>query len=121
MASNKTARINDDIQRVMSDILRSIKDPRINQGMITVTRVETTGDLGFVKVYLSVLGENFNEKEFMKGIKSASGFIRRELSNSIKLRHTPVPTFVIDNSIAYGSHINQLISNLDIGGDENED
>ena len=56
MASNKIARINDDIQFVLSRLLRDIKDPRVQQGMISVTRVETTGDLGYSKVWLSVMG-----------------------------------------------------------------
>ena len=70
MPSNKLARTNDDIQRVLSAHLRNIKDPRVQQGMISVTRVETTGDLRYAKVWLSVLGLE-NEKEFKKGLKSA--------------------------------------------------
>ena len=79
MASNRIGRINDDIQRVLSDRLRSVKDPRVSgQGMITVTRVETTGDLRYAKVWLSVFGLQ-DEKEFKKGLKSASGWLRREI------------------------------------------
>ena len=78
MASNRIGRINDDIQRVLSDRLRSVKDPRVSdQGMITVTRVETTGDLRYAKVWLSVFDLK-DEKEFKKGLKSASGWLRRE-------------------------------------------
>ena len=68
MSSNKIARINDDIQRVVSSKLRDIKDPRVQQGMISVTRVETTGDLRYSKIWLSVMGLE-NEKEFRRGIK----------------------------------------------------
>ena len=120
MASNKIARINDDIQFVLSRLLRDIKDPRVQQGMISVTRVETTGDLGFCKIWLSVMGLQ-NEKEFKKGLKSASGWLRRELGRSMNLRHTPELIFEVDHSIEYGAHISQVISGLDIKHDEEED
>ena len=119
MSSNKIGRINDDIQLVMSKLLREIKDPRVNQGMISVTRVETTGDLRYSKIWLSVMGLQ-NEKEFKKGLKSAAGWLRRELGSSLKLRNTPELTFELDHSIEYGAHINELISNLDIKHDEDE-
>lgn len=117
MPSNKLARTNDDIQFVMSKLLREIKDPRVQQGMISVTRVETTGDLRYSKIWLSVMGLE-NEKEFMKGLKSASGWLRRELGLSLKLRNTPELTFEIDHSIEYGAHINEMISKLNIPADE---
>ena len=119
MPSNKLARTNDDIQLVMSKLLREIKDPRVNQGLISVTRVETTGDPRYSKIWLSVMGLQ-NEKEFKKGLKSAAGWLRRELGSSLKLRNTPELTFELDHSIEYGAHINELISNLDIKHDEDE-
>lgn len=117
MPSNKLARTNDDIQLVLSKLLREIKDPRVNQGMISVTRVDTTGDLRYSKIWLSVMGLK-DEKEFRKGLKSAAGWLRRELGNSLKLRYTPELTFEIDHSIEYGAHINELISELDIKNNE---
>ena len=120
MASNKIARINDDIQFVLSRLLRDIKDPRVQQGMISVTRVETTGDLGYCKVWLSVMGMQ-NEKELKKGLKSAGGWLRRELGRAMNLRHTPELIFEVDHSIEYGAHISQVISSLDIKHDEEED
>ena len=120
MPSNKLARINDDIQLVMSKLLREIKDPRVNQGMISVTRVETTGDLHYSKIWMSVMGLQ-NEKEFKKGLKSASGWLRRELGNSLKLRHTPELVFELDHSIEYGAHINEIISGLNIQPEEEEE
>ena len=120
MPSNKLARTNDDIQLVISELLREIKDPRVNQGMISVTRVETTGDMRYSKIWLSVMGMQ-NEKDFKKGLKSASGWLRRELGNSLKLRNTPELTFEIDHSIEYGAHINELINSLDIRDDEEEE
>ena len=113
MASNKLARTNDDIQFVISKLLREVKDPRVQQGMISVTRVETTGDLRYSKIWLSVLGMK-DEKEFRRGLRSASGYLRKELGNSMKLRYTPELVFEIDHSIEYGAHINSLISSLDI-------
>lgn len=115
MPNNKIYRTNDDIQRVLSSLLRSIKDPRVNQGMISVTRVDTTGDLRYSKIYLSVFGLQ-DEKEFKKGLKSASGWLRRELGKSLDLRYTPELVFELDRSIEYGAHINDLIAGLDIGG-----
>ncbi len=116
MASNKIARINDDIQRVLSARLRDIKDPRVQQGMISVTRVETTGDLRYCKVWLSVMGLR-NEKEFRRGIKSAGGWLRRELGSVLNLRYTPELVFELDHSIEYGAHINEVINSLDIRRD----
>lgn len=119
MASNKLARTNDDIQFVLSKLINEVKDPRVQQGMISVTRVETTGDLRYSKIWLSVMGMK-DEKEFKKGLKSASGWLRRELGNSMKLRYTPELVFEVDHSIEYGAHINQVINSLDIKHDEEE-
>ena len=120
MANNRLARTNDDIQRVLSELLRNVKDPRVQQGMISVTRVETTGDLRYAKVWLSVYGMK-DEKEFKRGLKSASGWLRKELASSMNLRYTPELVFELDHSIEYGAHINELISSLDIHQDEEEE
>ena len=120
MASNKLARTNDDIQFVLPALVRSVKDPRISGKMIRVTRVVTTGDLRYAKVWLSVLDLE-DEKEFKKGLKSASGWLRRELGNSMSLRFTPELVFEIDHSIEYGAHINQVLESLNIRHDEDED
>ena len=119
MASNKIQRINEDIQRVLSDRLREIKDPRVRQGMASIVAVDTTGDLRGCKVYISVLGLE-SEKEFMKGLKSASGWLRRELGNTLSLRYTPELVFQLDKSIEYGAHINTVINNLDISPEEDD-
>ena len=120
MASNKLARTNDDIQFVLSALLRNVKDPRIAGKMISVTRVETTGDLRYAKVWLSVMDLE-DEKEFKKGLKSAAGWLRHELGQSMTLRYTPELVFEVDHSIEYGAHINQLISSLDIRQDEEDE
>jgi ribosome-binding factor A len=109
MSGYRIDRTNDDIQIVLSELLRSIKDPRVNQGMLSVTRTETTGDLRYCKVYVSVYGLE-NEKELKKGLKSASGWLRRELSKKLSLRYTPELIFELDDSIEHGAHINKIIS-----------
>jgi ribosome-binding factor A len=119
MASNKLARTNDDIRFCLSRLLGQVKDPRVQQGMISVTRVETTGDLRYSKIWLSVFGMK-DEKEFKRGLRSAAGFLRRELGNSMKLRYTPELIFEIDHSIEYGAHINEVINSLDIRHDDEE-
>ena len=120
MASNKLARTNDDIQFALSKLLREVKDPRVQQGMISITRVETTGDLRYSKIWLSVLGLR-DEKEFKRGLKSAAGYLRKELGSSLKLRYTPELIFELDHSIEYGAHISQVINSLDIKHDEDEE
>lgn len=118
MASNRIGRINDDIQRVLSDRLRSVKDPRVSdQGMITVTRVETTGDLRYAKVWLSVFDLK-DEKEFKKGLKSASGWLRREVGSALTLAYTPELVFEVDHSIEYGAKISGILEGLHLPADE---
>ena len=114
MASARIGRINDDIQRILADRLRQVKDPRVSeQGMITITRVDTTGDLRYAKVWLSVYGLK-DEKEFKKGLKSASGWLRRELGSTLKLVYTPELVFEVDKSIEYGAKISNILENLNI-------
>ena len=82
MASNRIGRINEEIQRELAEQLRRLKDPRVSQvGMVSITRVDTTGDLRYSKIYVSVLDKN-QEKDVLKGLKSASGFLRRELGHA---------------------------------------
>lgn len=111
MANNRIARTNDDIQRVLSELLRNVKDPRVQQGMISVTRVETTGDLRYAKVWISVYGLQ-NEKELRRGLKSASPWLRRELAGAMTLRYTPELIFELDHSIEYGAHISSMLKDL---------
>ena len=114
MASARIGRINDDIQRILADRLRQVKDPRVSdQGMITITRVDTTGDLRYAKVWLSVYGLK-DEKEFKKCLKSASGWLRRELGSALKLVYTPELVFEVDHSIEYGAKISGILDNLNI-------
>jgi len=106
-------RINEDIHRELSALLRNIKDPRIKQGMISITAVDTTSDLGQSKVYLSVYGLQ-NQNELQKGLKSAAGHLRYELGKALKLRHTPELKFILDESLEHGANINTILNELDI-------
>ena len=107
MASNRINRINDEIQRELADQLRSLKDPRVS-GMVSVTRVDTTNDLRYARVYVSALNKD-QEKDVLKGLKSASGFLRRELGRALQLRYTPELQFIGDDSIQHGAHILELL------------
>ena len=121
MASNHIQRINDDIQFALATLLRQVKDPRVRQGELTsIVRCDTTGDLRYCKVYLSVLGD-IDEKEFKKGLKSCSPWLRHELGAALSLRYTPELIFELDHSIEHGAHINQLLSSLDSPSDESGD
>ena len=108
MPSNRIGRINEEIQRELADQLRHLKDPRVSSGMVSVTRVDTTGDLRYARVYVSALDKS-QEKEILKGLKSASGFLRRELGRTLQLRYTPELQFIADDSIQYGAHILQVL------------
>ena len=120
MASNHIQRINEDIRLCLAEKLRQVKDPRVNQGdLLSVVRTDTTGDLRYCKVFLSVLGQ-VDEKELKKGLKSCSGWLRHELGSSLSLRYTPELIFELDHSIEHGAHSNEIIQSLDIGADEAE-
>lgn len=108
MAGNRINRINEEIQRELSSLIRSLKDPRVQGGMVTVTHTDTTTDLRYCRVYISALDKT-REKDVLAGLKSASGYLRRELGQTVQLRYTPELQFVADDSIAYGSHILELL------------
>lgn len=109
MASNRIGRINDEIQRELAAQFRNLKDPRVSQvGMVSITRVDTTSDLRYAKVYVSVL-DKAQEKDVLKGLKSASGFLRRELGQALRLRYTPELQFIGDDSIQHGARILELL------------
>lgn len=112
MASNRIGRINEEIQRELASLIPNVKDPRVT-GMISVTAVETTPDLRYAKVYVSMLDKS-GAKEVVKGLKSASGYLRRELGRSLKLRYTPELVFEEDHSIDKGAHILELLRNPEV-------
>ena len=120
MASNRIGRINEEMQKELAALLRQLKDPRVQKTMISITRVDTTSDLRYSKVFVSFLDKDC-AREGLQGLKSASGYLRRELGSRLQLRYTPELVFEIDHSIEYGAHISQMISELDIKHDEDED
>ena len=109
MASNRIGRINEEIQRELSSLIPSVKDPRVT-GMISVTAVDTTPDLRYAKIFISVLDKS-DSTQVLKGLKSASGYLRRELGRALQLRYTPELSFVRDDSIDKGAHILDMLRN----------
>ena len=119
MASNRIGRINEEIQKELSSCIRNLKDPRVQDTMISITRVETTPDLRWAKVYVSFLHAS-RAKDAIKGLKSAGGYLRRELGRALNLRYTPELAWELDDSITYGAKMLALINSLDTG-EERED
>lgn len=110
--SIKNTRINMEVQRELSEIIRlEIKDPRIHP-MTTVVSVDVTPDLKYCKAYVSVLGDEAAGKATIEGLKSAEGYIRRELARRINLRNTPELKFILDQSIEYGVNMSRLIDQV---------
>ena len=120
MASNRIGRINEEIQKELANLLRNLKDPRVQDTMISITHVETTPDLRYAKVYVSFLQEE-RAKDALKGLKSAGGYLRRELGRALQLRYTPELTWALDDSITYGAKMMKLINSLEVGEDGDPD
>jgi len=113
VAGNRIERINEEIQRELAGQLRHLKDPRVAQtGMVSIIRVDTTGDLRFARIYISVLDKS-QEKDVIRGLKSAAGFLRRELGATLRLRYTPELQFIPDDSIQHGAHILELLHEVE--------
>ena len=120
MASNRINRINEEIQKELSQLLRKVKDPRVQDTMISITRVETTPDLRYTKVYVSFLQEE-RVKDAMAGLKSAGGYLRRELGHNLQLRYAPEIVWSLDDSITYGAHMLKLINSLEISHEDTDE
>lgn len=120
MANYRRGRINDEMQKELSALLREIKDPRVSGVMVSITAAQVTPDMKYATVYFSVLGGD--PKETKKGLDSAKGFIRREIAARLNLRNTPEFNFVFDDSIRYGAHISKLLEDIKTtdGGKESE-
>ncbi len=110
--SIKNTRINGEVQKELSELIRQeIKDPRVNP-MTSVTRVEVAPDLKNAKVYVSVLGDEESQKNTLTGLKSAAPFMRSQLAKTMNLRNTPELHFIVDQSIEYGVHLSRLIDEV---------
>ena len=121
-SNNRTRRIAEEIRKIVSTMLiNGIKDPRINS-LVSVTDVEVTSDLSYAYIYVSMLGGD--EESTLDGLKSACGYIRREVGKSIKIRHTPEIIFKIDDSLLKGMYMDELIKKVNNGykdsSEENE-
>ena len=120
MASNRIGRINEELQKELANLIRNLKDPRVQDTMISVTRVEATPDLRWAKVYVSFLQDE-RANDALKGLKSASGYLRRELGSALNLRYTPELNWALDDSITYGAKMMKLINSLEVKKNEEAD
>ena len=111
MAGHRLDRISEDIKRELCDIMRSVKDPRVS-GFLSIVHVDVTNDLSYATVYVSAMEGIEVAKESVKGLKSAAGYVRRELGSRLKLRHVPEIRFVADDSISKSAQINETLKNI---------
>lgn len=126
MAGHRIERTTEDIKRELTAIFRELKDPRVAGAFLSIIRVDLTNDLSYCTVYISAMEGMDRAKEAAKGLKSASGFIRRELGARLRIRHTPEIIFKATDSIEYSANISRILNGLDInpddsGEDENDD
>ncbi|HHX18798.1 MAG TPA: 30S ribosome-binding factor RbfA [Clostridium sp.] len=109
---DRTMRISEEIKREISGIIQTeLKDPRLSK-LISVTHVKATKDLRYAKVFVSIMADDEEKKEVLKGLESAAGFIRREIGSRLQIRYSPEIIFEIDNSIEYGAQISKLIKDI---------
>lgn len=120
MANHRMGRTTEDIKRELTAIFRTVKDPRVTSVFLSIIRVEVTNDLSYCTVYVSALEGLDKAKEAVKGLKSASGYIRRELGHSIKLRHVPELIFVATDSIEYSAEISKILNRISEKEKDNE-
>lgn len=112
MPSHRSGRVNEDVKRELTDILRTVKDPRVS-GMLTVVRAEVSNDLSYATVYISAMEGIEQARQSVRGLKAAAGYIRRELGQRLKLRKVPELRFVADDSIEHSASIARILHDLD--------
>jgi len=116
MANYRRGRINDEVRKALSEILREVKDPRVSSAFISITGADVTPDLKYAKIYYSLLGadgDREKEKKVAEGLKSSTGFIRRALARAVALRQTPELNFILDRSGANGAYISSLLHKVE--------
>ena len=118
--SVKNTRINSEVQKELSMIIREVKDPRIHF-LTSVTDVQVAPDLKTCKAYISVMGGEEEQQNTLAGLKTAEGYIRRELAHRVNLRNTPELTFILDDSIAYGAAMSKKIADLHVEAYDREE
>ena len=111
--STRIDRISEEVRKALAEAIRSVKDPRVQNGLVSVVHCEVTSDLRYAKCFISVLGSEQQAKEVMKGLKSAGGFLRRELGRALQLRYTPELQFIADDSIQHGAHILEILRQVE--------
>ena len=121
MPSHKTERTTEDIRRELTAIFRELKDPRVSGAFLSIVRVEVTNDLSYCTVYVSAIEGLDRAREAVKGLKSAGGFIRRELGHRLRLRHVPELIFNATDSIEYSANISRILNSLDIPDEGDQD
>ena len=121
MAGYRTGRVSEDIERETVAVIRTLKDPRVRDKILTIVRVEVSSDLSFAKVYVSSMGGIDDAKEAVKGLQSATGLIRREVGNRLHLRKTPELKFIADDSVEHGMEIFKKIENFSTREENDED
>ena len=112
MANFKAGRMAEDIKRIISAVIRDLKDPRISGVMLTVVRCDVSSDSSFCKVYISSIDGYEKAKEAIKGFESASGYIKREISNTLHLKKSPELKYIADNSIEHSAEINKILRDI---------
>ena len=105
-------KINEEVRRELANVIRNLKDTRIPM-MTSVVAVNVTSDLRYAKAYISVMGDEETQKKAMDGLRSAAGFVRREIGKKIDLRYTPEFVFELDHSIEHGAHIEKLLKSVE--------
>lgn len=120
MAGHRIERTTEDIKRELTAIFRELKDPRVKDAFVSIIRVEVTNDLSYCTVYISAIEGMERAKEAVKGLQSASGFIRHELGSRLKIRHVPELLFNATDSIEYSANISRILNSLDIKEDKEE-
>ncbi|MBQ7500235.1 MAG: 30S ribosome-binding factor RbfA [Clostridia bacterium] len=115
----RRGRINEEMVHALTEILRTVKDPRVSGSFISITTVDCAADLYSAKVYYSVYGSD--EDQVREGLEKASGYIRSQLAQRLNMRHTPELRFIKDNSIEYGAHINDVLKKIIPEKPENEE
>ncbi len=112
MAGYRRGRVNEELSRELSSIIREVKDPRVSKALVSITSADVTADMKYAKIYFSCIG-NVDKTEVKKGLESASGFIRKQVALRLNLRQTPQLSFISDDSIEYGANINRLLKQVE--------
>ena len=112
MAGYRRGRVNEELSRELSSIIREVKDPRVSKALVSITSADVTADMKYAKIYFSCIG-NVDKAEVKKGLESASGLIRKQVALRLNLRQTPQLSFISDDSIEYGANINRLLKQVE--------